>query len=348
MKITEIDKNFIVETKIGKTDIEFHSVDSVPFAVYGVFKENGMYRRLPEEIAKTVSESVYGLHANTAGGRVKFVTDSPYVAISAKMSGICRMSHFALTGAAGFDAYDEDGYLGTFIPPYDLENGYESVIDFSDTKLREITINLPLYSNVSDLYIGVREGSKLLSAKSYKNEKPVVFYGSSITQGGCASRPGNSYQAIISRKQNLDYINLGFSGSACAEDEIAEYIAGLDMSAFVYDYDYNAPSIEHLEKTHEKMFDTIRKAQPKLPIIMVTRPGISPNMAEVEKRREIVRNTYETALKNGDENVYFINGDTIFSYEDKDMLTCDGVHPNDFGFWCMSEVIGKKIEEIWK
>ncbi len=346
MKITEIDKNFIVDTKIGKTDVEFFSADSAPFAIYGVFKENGMYRRLPQKVAKSVSESVYGLHTNTAGGRVRFKTDSPYVAISAKMSGICRMSHFSLTGTASFDLYDGNDYVGTFIPPYDIEDGYESVIDFCDVKMREITINFPLYSNASELYIGVKKGSKILSADTYKNEKPVVFYGSSITQGGCASRPGCAYQAIISREHNINYVNLGFSGSACAEDEIAEYIAGISMSVFVYDYDYNAPSIEHLEKTHKRMFNTIRAAQPELPVIMVTRPGISPNIDEVKKRREIVYATYQDAIKSGDKNVYFINGEEIFKYKDSNILSCDGVHPNDFGFWCMAQVIGKKIKEV--
>lgn len=346
MKITEIDKNFAVKTEIGKDDVEFYDVSDSPFKIYGVFKENGKFRRMSETVAKTVSPNVYALHANTAGGRAKFVTDSPYVAISAKMENICRMPHFALTATAGFDMYDENGYVATFMPPYDMESGYDSVFDFPTVKLREITINFPLYSDVCDLYIGIKKGSELTAAKGYANEKPVVFYGSSITQGGCASRPGNSYQAIISRKQNLDYINLGFSGSACAEDEIAEYIANLDMSTFVYDYDYNAPDIEHLEKTHQRMFDAIRAKNPDVPILMVTRPGISPNIDEVEKRREIVYATYKTALDAGDKNVYFINGKEIYDYADKDVITCDGVHPNDFGFWCMAQVIGDKIKEI--
>ena len=346
MKITEIDKNFIVNTTIGKDDVAFYDISESPFKIYGVFFQNGMYRRMDEQVAKTVSPNVYALHANTAGGRVRFKTDSPYVAISAKEGEVCRMSHFALTATAGFDIYDEDGYIATFMPPYDIENGYDSVFDFADVKMREITINFPLYSNVYDLKIGLKEGSTLLPASDYKNEKPIVFYGSSITQGGCASRPGNSYQAIISRKQNLDYINLGFSGSACAEDEIAEYISNLDMSMFVYDYDYNAPDVSHLEKTHKKMFETIRKKHPELPILMLTRPGISPNIAEVEKRRAIVRATYDEAVKNGDKNVYFISGEEIFNYTDPNIITCDGVHPNDFGFWCMSQVIGKMIEEM--
>jgi len=84
MKITEIDKNFIVKTEIGKADVEFYDISKAPFKIYGVFFENGMYRRMNENVAKTVSPNVYALHTNTAGGRVRFFTDSPYVAISAK------------------------------------------------------------------------------------------------------------------------------------------------------------------------------------------------------------------------------------------------------------------------
>lgn len=209
---------------------------------------------MPENIARGVSEGVYVLHSNTAGGRVRFVTDSPYIAIYAKMDGLGKMPHFALTGSIGFDLYVDNYYTNTFVPPFDIKDGYESIFEFEKKEQREITIDFPLYSNVNELYIGLQEDSFLAEAKPYKNVKPIVYYGSSITQGGCASRPGMSYQAIISRIFNYDYINLGFSGSAKAEDEMIEYIKNLDMSIFVYDYDHNAPTVEHLKKTHEKMF----------------------------------------------------------------------------------------------
>ncbi|MBO7519874.1 MAG: hypothetical protein J6T73_03760, partial [Clostridia bacterium] len=70
MNISKIDKNFNVETKIEKDDIVFLSANEEPFAIYGVFFENGMYRRMPEAVAKTVSEGVFSLHKCTAGGRV--------------------------------------------------------------------------------------------------------------------------------------------------------------------------------------------------------------------------------------------------------------------------------------
>jgi hypothetical protein len=133
-----------------------------------------------------------------------------------------------------------------------MQDGYESVIRFETRRKREITINFPLYSSVSALYIGLEENAVVEPSAGYKNKKPMVFYGSSITQGACASRPGNSYANIVSRTLGIDHINLGFSGNAKGEQTMADYIASLDMSVFVYDYDYNAPDPEHLQNTHQK------------------------------------------------------------------------------------------------
>ena len=258
--INLIDSNFKVNTNLDIKDIKFYDTKQLPFKIYGLIYDSGKYRRMPESIAKIVNDGVYLLHTNTAGGRVKFKTDSDYVAIYAKMPSVGKMPHFAFTGSAGFDLYINEKHFATFVPPFDIEDSYESVINFESSEIREITINFPLYSDVSDLYIGINENASVFSAEEYAIKKPIVYYGSSITQGGCASRPGNSYESIISRRLKADYLNLGFSGSARAEDEIAEYISKLDMSAFVYDYDHNAPTTEHLKQTHERMFKLIRKA----------------------------------------------------------------------------------------
>jgi len=342
--ISKIDKNFKVETKIDKEDIKFYKIDEYPFKIYGIFKENGKYRRMSESVAKTVSEGVYALHSNTAGGRVRFVTDSSYIVISVKMDGGHKSTRMPLSGSSGFDLYADNYYKKTFEPPIDFKGGYESVCDFPEKKQREITINFPLYSDVKELYIGLQENASLKEAKPYENIKPIVYYGSSITQGGCASRPGMSYQAIVSRMIDCDYINLGFSGNAKAEDEIAEYISDLDMSVFVYDYDHNAPTVEHLKQTHEKMFKLIRNKHPFLPIIIMSRPKYY--LTDVEKdRRTIIETTYKNAISAGDKNVYFIDGQALTEFC-KDEGTVDGTHPTDFGFASMANAVSKVLDEI--
>ena len=343
--ISQIDKNFQVKTKIDKKDIRFINACETPLQINGVFYENGKFRRLPEEVAKTVNEGVHALHANTAGGRVRFKTNATYVAIHAKMSNIGKMPHFTLCGSAGFDLYVGDIYKGSFLPPFFTEDGYEGVIELGEKKWREITINFPLYSNVDDLYIGINEDAENSAPTPYEDKLPIVYYGSSITQGGCASRPGNAYQSVLSRALNADYINLGFSGSARAEESISAYIKGLPMSVFVYDYDHNAPTLEHLSSTHERMFKGFRKAQPNTPIILLSRPTYYPNEEE-KTRLEVIKNTYKNAVANGDKNVYFIDGKTLMK-EAKGEGTVDGSHPNDLGFYSMAKALLKVLKNIY-
>ncbi len=342
--ISLIDSNFKVETKLDLPDVKFYNVLEESFKVYGVFHDGGQFRRLPEDVAKSVSGPVWGLSLQTAGGRVRFKTDSPYVAIHAEMPGIGKMPHFALSGSAGFDLYVGETYINSFVPPFNIEDGYENVIRFGSSEMREITINFPLYSCVSNLYIGVCNTADILPPKAYKIEKPLVFYGSSITQGGCASRPGTCYQGFISRRLDANYINLGFSGNAKAEDEIAEYISGLDMSAFIYDYDHNAPSTEHLKNTHERMFKIIRKVNPDLPIIMMSRPKFYLSKDE-ELRLDIIKATYNKAIESGDKNVYLIEGKKLMELAGNEG-TVDNCHPTDLGFHSMAKALGDVLEKI--
>ena len=150
--ISKLDTNFAVKTNIYKDDIKFYNSEDTPFKIYVIFKENGKFRCLPESVAKTVSDGVYILHTHTAGGRVRFVTDSAYITINFKSDGMSRSPHNPLTNSAGFDMYVGNRYVHTFVPPYTIETGYASLLDgFENNEMREITINFPLFSNVSSL-----------------------------------------------------------------------------------------------------------------------------------------------------------------------------------------------------
>ena len=349
MDISQIDKNFKIETKLDLPDVAFYDATQSPLSLYGVFMENGKLRRMPEAVARSVNDGVLGLHANTAGGRVRFYTDSPYVAIKAVMKGaVCRMPHFTLCGSAGFDLYGKEGdsytYLHTYQPPYDMKDGFESVYRFPVQGGRYYELNLPLYSDVNELYIGVREGSDLGVGEPYENELPVVYLGSSITQGGCASHPGMSYEAILSRRLNLHYTNLGFSGSCRGEDTLMDYVASLPMSVFVYDYDHNAPTLEHLRHTHERGFLRIRESHPDLPVIMMTAPYWE-YVGEWQARRDLIEENYKRALARGDENVYFLDAQALLAYCANDG-SVDRTHPTDYGFVSMANAIEPILKKI--
>ena len=150
----------------------------------------------------------------------------------------------------------------------------------------------------------------------------------------------------LPQRFDINYINLGFSGNAKAEDEIAEYIAGLDMSIFVYDYDHNTPTLEHLEATHKRMFNIIREKNPDLPIIIMSAPYFHLKSGWIT-RRDIIKATYDSAVKSGDKNVYFLDGPALMKIAENNG-TVDNLHPNDLGFFSMSCAVGDIIEKILK
>ena len=208
------------------------------------------------------------------------------------------------------------------------------------------TLNMPHFCEVKKLYIGLEKGSKLGKRKKYRNDKPVVFYGSSITHGAAAGRPGNTYENFISQKYNVDYVNLGFAGNAKGETNMAEYISGLEMCAFVCDYDHNAPNVQHLMDTHYPFYEIIRKTYPDIPYIMVSKPDFRKDPIMSAKRRAIIIESYNKAIVSGDKNVYFIDGETLFEGDFCESCTSDGTHPNDLGFYRMADKIGKVVARV--
>ncbi len=352
--IRNIDRNLAITSTVNGKELSFFDTTHAPFRIYGLLRED-MFIRIPQALAASINEGVEWLNHNTAGGRLRFRTDSPIIALRTKMPAKCLMSHMPFTGSSGFDLYVTEvsgpRYAGSFIPPIDRKDSFESFIELPGKTTREITINFPLYDAVENLFIGISPDAVLEPCTDYRNDTPILYYGSSITQGGCASRPGNCYQSIISRRFNCDYVNLGWSGSAKGEQSMADYIAAHPMCLFFMDYDHNAPTPEHLRATHERLFLTVREKNPDLPIILASKTDVprSPTAeADTETRRAIIRETYENALARGDHHVAFIDGGQVFSEANAlniraDSCTVDGCHPNDLGFACMAKVFGDKI-----
>ncbi len=357
MDISKIDKNFA--NFFSFEGLVTYDINEAPFQLYGLSRELGEtdFKRLPHSLGKTIDNSnVNILYMHTSGIRLRFKTDSQRIVISYVLPEVSNMDHMPRTGSSCFDLYADGKYcnvlrVGTNVsdkkPAADeIENSFSSGYNFPDRKDREILINFPLYNAVSKVYISLEEDAKVEAPKPYGLEKPIVFYGSSKTQGGCASHPGNCYSHIISRRLDADFANLGFSGGCRAEDDFAEYFANMPMSIFVYDYDHNAPSVEHLEKTHEKLFKRFRESQPDTPVIMIASADVAHGKDNHILRKEIIRKTYENALAAGDQNVWHIDGDTVYQGVGIDYCTVDGCHPNDLGFWCMANSIGAVIEKI--
>lgn len=335
-----------------ENDIKYVNVRENPFRIHGIYNlSDDNFRRLPTDFANSVSGGVATHAKSSAGVRVRFATDSPYIVIKATLKDFVPSPHVTYSASKGFDLYtEEDGefiYHNTFLPPLDLENNVVGITYLSGNKIKNIIVDFPIGTEVSEVLIGVKSGCKILKPDNYLIKKPIVFYGSSITQGFAASRPGNIYENFISRAINADYYNFGFSGSALGEESLAEYLSKIPMSAFVLDYDYNAPDVEHLQKTHQHFYRIIRDNNSNIPIVIVSRPDRKNGKNQIECRK-IIKRTYLKAKSNGDSNVYFINGATLFPKNLPFDCTADGCHPNDIGMASMAKVIGKVLKNALK
>ena len=342
--IYEIDKNLVQQTDLPEGTVVYDILNP-PFKVYGLYKasETGLFERGSREIQadENVGEGARTLMRNTAGGRVRFATNSKTVAICVKLPNRTVFSHMTQAGIAGFDMYAEcDGgnrHVKTFLPPEDVNAlEYTNVFTFEEKKMRELTIHVPLYNDVEKVYIALDEGAELREPRPYKNEKPIFFYGASSEQGCSAARPGMCHTNILSRWLDSDTVNFAFSGSDKGEPALAEYIAKQPMSVFVHCYGPNSPSLSYYAETYYPFYKIIREKNPDLPIILMANlvaTGIKdPSyVKKVTHRREIVMKAYLKARAEGDKNIYFIDGFSARGFEAEEG-TVDGGHATDISY----------------
>ncbi|MBQ4648332.1 MAG: hypothetical protein IJB76_04140 [Clostridia bacterium] len=283
-----------------------------------------------------------------AGGRIRFVTDAETMVLYAQMGVVYKLNHFSAKGAYGFDVYVGTGTDRTYIgePGNHLTDPtlVHSVVQLGKG-YKEVTVVLPLYGGVNTMYIGLPDDASVAAPDAYSIEKPICFYGSSITQGGCVTRPGLAYANILCFAMDAPCYNLGFSGSAKGEQAIAQHIASLDISAFVMDYDYNAPDAAHLKATHYDFYKTVREVHPDIPIIFMAHPCYTLPTANDDTRTAIVKATYDKAVSEGDGNVYYVDNATFFPEDYRDLVTVDNSHPNDIGHLLMAEAVYPTLKE---
>ena len=338
-----IDRNFANLT-VENEDIRWLSCHEDVFRIYGVFydEKQGLFIRVPDEVARSTSPHVHHLSRMTAGGRLRFVTDSPFVAIKAAIPALKPMPHMPITGSHGFAVHADGVFQGRYSPSFDDFLNAKNLGSFSENiyfvakknllKINQkqiIDVYFPLYGGVSDIFIGVAPDSIVEAAPPYTYEKPFLFYGSSITQGGCVSRPGNDYVAVIARRLDSDYINLGFSGNGNAEDAIIDYICSLDVSCIAFDYNlYNNEKSKSLP-SHYSVYERIRARKPNVPILLHDKPGCEYSYHPT--RASIIRETYDRAIAAGDRHIAHIYAEELFGEFERDACTVDGNHPNDLG-----------------
>lgn len=339
--------------------MEWISFPDARFVVNGLawFEEDKPHLwRLPERMKPVVREPVWWLATNPSGGRLSFRSDATTLAIRVNYPESATLSNMSIIGQMGVDLYLDGVYSRSAAPHVvsapqkgEVENTlYENL----PARWREICLYLPIYAPCEVLALGVNDGAEFDLPTPFTVKKPVAFYGSSITQGGCASRPGMSYQAILGRMLDIDFVNLGFSGNGMGEPELAQAMAEIDASCYVIDFAQNIGSEDGVRAVYAPFLEIIRKRRPSTPMVCNTPIYASPTLwyPETEKRlegmRQVIRDAVAERKAEGDKRITLTEGCQMLGPSRADAFV-DGVHPSDLGFQAMAEgfrpVVAKAI-----
>lgn len=296
------------------------------------------FARLPDAAEGKVTGPVWNLSQDSAGMLVRFKTDATAIwAHYTLRSERLAMPHMPATGASGLDLYarDEQGrWRWVNVTKPDKQEVKMVILSGLAPGFREYAAYLPLFNGPESLSIGVPEGAKFEELPP-RTAKPVVFYGTSITHGACASRPGMVHTAILGRRFDWPVINLGFSGNGRMDAAVGEFLVKIDAAVFVIDCLPNMGPSDVRQKC-PALVKQIRAAHPETPIVLVedrrnTNSWILParNQHHTDNHAAL-RESYDALVKEGVKNLHYLPGDGLLG-DDADGAT-DGSHPNDLGF----------------
>ena len=323
------------------------------FKVEGLywFPKEKRYHRFPEKLSPAHNEKVVTLARCTAGAQIRFRTDSCRIVVSAKNPD--SRSGITMTDVArrGFDLYTgtpgKESFWNSVRPVQNEESYVGEVFSVTEKKMREFRLNFPLYCGVDELSIALEEGAQLLPPTALAVKRPVVIYGTSITQGGCASRPGMAFTNILSRKLQAEFLNFGFSGNGVNDPETAELLSTIeDPALFIIDSEANSISAQLVKERVPRFLDILRSRHPEIPILIVTKCPYGPRYAqEIPILKEEFREIFLERKAAGERNIFFFDGTNFWDPEDTEN-NVDGAHPTDRGFAFMAEKLEPVIREL--
>jgi len=296
------------------------------------------YDRMPARAEGVIPPAVWSLSRHSAGMAVRFVTDSPE--ISARWSLLSEnlaMPHMPATGVSGLDLYAKDGERWRWVAqgrPSRQTDNRARLVNGAPEGMREYLLYLPLYNGTEKLEIGVKAGSAIARGPARTDRRPIVFYGTSITHGGCASRPGMAYPAILGQRLDRETINLGFSGNGRMEPEMGTLIAEIDAGLFVLDCLPNMTPEQVTERV-APLVKTLRAAHPETPIVLVENIIYQSSWfygkGGHEAKNAALQAVYAELQAEGVTGLSYIPCDDLLG--DDGLGTVDGTHPTDLGFF---------------
>jgi len=355
--ISELDKNLELKDPPKDTKLLWLPVTSPRLTVQGLhwFRGNkGSFCRFPLNSKKDLRPGVWELAQCPASGCIAFRSDTTLLRLRARNKDTTHMPHMPLSGSNGLSVYAGQGDRlrpwGVAIP--DMVNPFFERETFNgvERKIRDYRIYLPLYHPLQSLELGFSRGARIIPPTPNRLDKPVVFYGTSVTQGGCANTAGSDFISSVGRLTNLHVINLGFSGNGCGDIAVAKLMARIDAAMHVLDYPCNV-SPDDLKKTLPPFFDILRRKWPKVPIMFMSPPcfwqtDFAPSrLTDLEQKRDHMMAFYSARRAAGDLNVHFFDMFDMIHFA-ADAAYVDGVHPTDEGFQLMARRLAPAIERI--
>jgi len=351
----KLDPNMALK-KADANGIVWLDPKEVPFDLIGFewIREDTVYRRLPVHPDWEIRGAVDGLANHTAGGQVRFRTDSKKILVRVELRERSGMYHMPATGQSGFDLYVRQGeiqrYLRTTRFPHDTIRYEVELLNMDKNQLRTYTLNFPLYNGVNSIKIGLEYESVVEAPPAFTLPGKIVIYGTSITQGGCVARPGMLYSNILSRKLDVQFVNLGFSGNGRGEPALAHLINQVHGTSLII-LDYEANAAKTIVNTLGLFVDILREKHPDTPILIMSKihSGYyhegTPATELWNQNRVFQRNLVHEKVTAGDKNIYFMDGSTILG-EDFYECTVDGGHPTDLGAYRIAEAMLPVIRQI--
>ena len=340
-RLEDVDRRMAVEFTTVSNGVKWIDGRALPLEGKAYADVARYYDRFTDSVTTNVNPGVHWLKRFTAGMQFRFSTDSKKLRL--RWHPICHLlesGNLSRQGQSGIDVYrfDEKSgrwrYLKTGCPKSMQEGG---AFEVAWRPGEACIVNLPNYNGLKDFRLGVDEGAevKLLPPRRSGVTKPVVFYGTSITQGGSASRPGMGFVNIIGRELDVPVVNLGFSGSGNMELEMAEHLAKIDASCYVIDTLWNASG-----RNHEKFIRILRAKRPGVPIVVTDKYdalGHAP-----DSRARLARAAYDKLIAEGFTRLCWLAWDKVYDPDGED--TVDGVHASDKGMMNIARALAPVIQ----
>ena len=358
-KLNSIKNEIITDHKMDDLDDDLSFSIPNKNAIVGIYHNEGNYLRLNEKDKENVRSEVWSLSKNSSGVQIHFSTDSPTISVRLSLENYGNMGNMNNVGKNGVDLYCWKNNNWQFVDS-GIPNGENNIFTLGKNLKQlkqQYILNLPLYNTVKKVEIGIQKKSTITFGSNFKKMKPIVFYGTSITQGASASRPGMAYTNIISRNLNQQVYNLGFSGNGLFEKSVAKILCKMNPEIYVIDCTPNS-SPEIIKKNAFDFIELLHQCKPNTPILLiesVIREEAYFNSADkntfgginyINAQNNELRKVFNKASEKGIKNIFYLSGENLIGQDHE--ATVDGTHLTDLGMFRIANQIENKINQIFQ